>query len=358
LLGLGFPDHGSTSEGDFVEKLTELMTLMTPSIHTSATVVWIDDVIKINDGNVLDGVENIIVHEGIKGAQQSIEGLDRSRPQVLNTFTGSKYIYTKSGLGTSPTKWGYAHPTPEADYPNNPSLPDDYVNSRSDINSSYATTAETLTYLAAELREESPEIRFIKGSEVVDMIAVDGYWEVTADELDVLARWLLNYWGDGPPPFVSDGDTFYSLRDAFVLLAGALSTTSIPESQQLTVAYGPLESVSATGEVTVNTDDIRSLAETIAPDLLPPAAWVSTPTNMLDSSYSLGGYTLNAAQVLYGMAMVYAAAHADHEISTVDIPASKPMSQVHDLMIGLGCESDQCEGTAWSMKPARIHPIP
>jgi hypothetical protein len=356
LLGFGFPDHGSTATEDFVPTLRELMTLMTPSIHTSATLLWVDDVIKINDGNVLDGVQNVRLHEGIRQARSGLEGLDRSRPHIVNTMIGSKYIYTQTG--TSPTRWGYAHWEPEPGYPDNPQLPPEHINRLDLIEANYATTEATLEFLAGELREEEPAVRFVRAQEIVDMVATADYWEVTDAELDVIARWLLHHWSEAPPAFASDGDLFYSLRDCFLLFTHALSADSLPASQQLGRAYGPLSQTPAPGAVEISAEAIRQLAAELAPSLVESESWSVTPSNILQPSYeSSAGPIINTAQLLYGMAMVYASSYAGRPVRAVTIPAADPMPETLALLLRMNCPEGACEGTSWSLKPARIEPL-
>jgi len=354
-LGFGFPDHGATTTGDFIGSLQELMTIMTPSIHTSATLLWVDDVIKINDGEPIAEVQNILVHEPAEDALGKIEALDRGRPHVLNTMIGTKYLYTKKGTGWSPTKWGYANPVATQDYPMNPRLPLEYLNDLQTMEQLYMSTEETMNYLAGDLRADDSKVSFIKSSEIVDMVATANYWEVTDAELDIVSRWLLTNWDGAPPPFASDGDLFYSLRDSFVLLTQALAGESLPASQQLGLAYGPMEQVAATAVVELGADEILSLAAGLAAELAEPASWSLSPGNMLAGSYESSVGTVNTAQLLYGMAMVYASTYAGTPVTSVTIPASGPMPETLDLLVEMGCPEGGCEGTSWSIKPARIH---
>ncbi len=235
MLGLGFPDHGGSTGGDYDAALKELLKTMSPSVHTSPTVLWVDDVIKINDGNALDEVSTLRVRMGIKDAQKKIDSLDRSRPQVLNTLIADKFIYTAEG--ESPTIWAYGHPEPTPEFPNNPELPVTAQKSAQEIEAQYVQTELTLEYLAGDLRTQDPAIRFASSQQIVSLISVDDYWTVTAAELDVIARWLVLNWNGRPPPYASDGDNFYSLRDAFVLLVKALSSSALPASVELSQAY-------------------------------------------------------------------------------------------------------------------------
>ena len=62
---------------------------------------------------------------------------------------------------------------------------------------------------------------------------------------------------------------------------------------------------------------------------------------------------INAAQMLYTMALRYASLYAGVTLDQVEVIASRAMPETYDLLSELGCYS--CEDSAWSVKPARIH---
>ncbi|MDG1950190.1 MAG: hypothetical protein P8J32_05265, partial [bacterium] len=122
LLGFGLPDHGAALDDEgYTQSRNELLKLLTPTNETSSGTFWMDNAVRINDGVPLDDVESIRIRDGARLVQNSLEGLDDNRPHVLNAGLADKYVYTK--IGTSPTKWAYAHT-------DDPELPEEWLNSR------------------------------------------------------------------------------------------------------------------------------------------------------------------------------------------------------------------------------------
>ena len=348
LLGFGFPDHGSTAAGkSYEQSLAALLDILSPSYDTSGGVIWIDNVIKINDGIINNGAKSLSFDKGTSYNQQQLALLDRSHYNLINAHIGTKYTYTVSGQNTSPTKWAYANPT-------SPELPAKFINSASEIDQSYQTQFQAPDALVTDFMGSNPGSKFVSNDNVRQMIAPPNYWTISKESLDTLCRWALLNWQDGPPSWVSDGADFYSIRDLFVLLVNALAG-DLPDSVDLTQAYGPRSDGGQSAAVTLTADAITSLAKTLSGHFKAGQPWTVTPSNFLEASYSSGGKTLNTAQLLYGMATVYASTVAKYNLSTIAIPASKMMPPTLEYLEKIGCTT--CEGSSWSLKPARIRPL-
>ncbi len=343
LLGFCFPDHGPTDRyPDYQEEIGALMNTLSPSIDTSRTVLWMDDTIRINDGDPANGNSFGAIHRNIRLLGEFVENIDRSRPHVYNAFIGSKYIYTASG--TSPTIWAYSHP-------DDPELPPEQLNDRREIEQSYENTLTALTYLIDEVFAGNPGSRFVGPDELIELVAPSDYWDVTDDQLDVIARWVILSWTDGPPPFVSDGVDFYSLRDAIGLLASALSS-DFPDHVALQLFHGPLTEEPGAGECSLPASEILDVAADVFALLEPDTEWQETPRNILPSSFETSAGSLNAAQLLYAMAMVYASTHAGTPLEEIDVPTGRAVPETYSVLQDYGCLA--CTDTAWSLKPARI----
>ncbi|MBI2568142.1 MAG: hypothetical protein HYV63_14020 [Candidatus Schekmanbacteria bacterium] len=104
---LGLPDHGPGGGADYEATAAELIALLSPRADTPAEVFWMNNALRVNDGDFVDGVHAIIAHEGVATLKAKLAGLDRSRVHVLNVAVAGKWIYAKE----SPTKYAYAHPT-------------------------------------------------------------------------------------------------------------------------------------------------------------------------------------------------------------------------------------------------------
>jgi hypothetical protein len=348
LLGFGFPDHGSTAAGQTYETaLSALLDILSPSYDTSGGAVWIDNAIKINDGIINQGAKSLSFIKGPNEIKKQIATLDRSRYHLINGHIGTKYTYTVDGQNTSPTKWAYAHT-------DSPELPAQYINSPSEISQMYTTQFKALDYLVKDFMGTNPGSRFVSNNNVREMIAPTSYWTISEESLDTLCRWAILNWTDAPPNWVSDGTDFYSIRDLFVLLVKSLSSEN-PGSIKLSHAYGPRTDGGTSNAVTISADAIVSLANSLSENFAGGKAWTTTPENFLEASYTSGATKLNTAQLLYGMAMVYASNYAKKGLSSIEIPASKMMPETLGYLEQVGCTT--CEGTSWSLKPARIRPL-
>ncbi|MFQ5578587.1 MAG: hypothetical protein ACE5G8_16535, partial [Anaerolineae bacterium] len=124
-------------------------------------------------------------------------------------------------------------------------------------------------------------------------------------------------------------------------------------AMELPTAYGPLEAVDASTAVTLSREEIITLAAQLAPDFAPGQPWQVTPNAMIQPAYRSSAGEITAAQLLYGMATVYAADFAGTPVNAVTLPATQAMPVTYDLLRDIGCLST-CSGTAWSFKPARM----
>ncbi len=345
LLSFGYPDHGPFSSGERRAAVAALMERLTPTNETSSSVFWADNVIKMTGGSPIDETRGIDPLRGPQYAYGMLSGYDRSRPNIVLTGLGSKYLYTKQIPQNSPTIYGYAHPE-------SPELPPDLLNTAEEKERFYQQSLDTLDYLLDEVLPANPGSVFVDSQDVVNMVAPPEYWLIEPDQLDRLSRWALTNWTERPPDWVSDGTDFYSLRDLFTLLVRALGGESAG-TLDLGMAYGPLEAVDASGEVTLSREEIVALAAGLAADFAPGAAWQVTPDAMIQPTYPTSAGVITAAQLLYGMATVYAADYAGTPVSAVTLPATRAMPVTYDYLQQIGCLAT-CSGTAWSFKPARL----
>jgi hypothetical protein len=343
ILGFGFSDHSPVNSADYSEHVDELMSILTPNHETSASVFWMNDVLRLNNSDPLRNVSEFKLRKGKSAIQSNLNLADRTRPNIFGMGLADKYIYTVEGQ--SPTQYAYSHPT-------KPQLPSKYLNKPAAIEKNYQNTFAALKYLAAEFMPANAGSRFMNASAIINLAAPDDFWAVTREELDVIARWVILNWGTQPPNYVSDGKYFYSLRDAFGLLALALAN-DYPETISLQKLYGPFESAPSSAGLSVLSSDIYNQAEEIAAAIQAGNSnWQITPLNQIHGNYVLPEGRVNAAQMLYAMAMVYASTYAGTPLTEVAIPETQPMPATLTIMNEMGCDS--CEDSAWSLKPARL----
>jgi hypothetical protein len=226
------------------------------------------------------------------------------------------------------------------------------------IERNYQNNIDALTYLVTEFMPANPGSHFIGSEELLALAAPDEYWSVSAAELEAVARWLLQEWGAAPPPYASDGAEFYSLRDAMGLLASALTQQAnrgvFPETQEITLFYGPLEAVLPAEGLTLAVNEVYQIAEQV--NRLLAASddpWQLTPGNILPGSFAVDGGEINAAQALYALALVYASSYAGTPVDSVPLPATQPLPDTYAILDSLGCWD--CYDSAWSLKPATLH---
>jgi hypothetical protein len=337
MVGFGFPDHGPIiSSGLWDEEVADLLGLLSPAWDTSPSLVWIDDIVRISGGSAPEGIFGINTIDGARSAATTLASVDRDRVQFFNTGIASKFHYTD----TSPTIYGYSHPDA-------PELTDSDILDRAEIDANYAASQQTVEFLAAEFVPSNPGSRFVDSGWIIDHVAPAEYFEVGRSEIEAMARWTLDHWDGAPPVWVYDGLDYYSIRDVLVLFSMAVAEPD-RTTFDLLYAYGPFDDAGSTGAATASLADLRSAAASIATSVTAAATapWEVSPSNLLDSRYA--GLTL--AQVLYGLAAIIAdPASAD----PVTIPATASAPGTLGLLEAMGCPT--CSGTAWSLKPARIH---
>jgi hypothetical protein len=226
------------------------------------------------------------------------------------------------------------------------------------IERNYQQNIAALEYLVTEFMPANPQSHFIGSEELLAMVAPDAYWQVSAAELDGIARWLLQEWGITPPAYASDGREFYSLRDAIGLLAGALTQNQnrglMPEQQTLDLFYGPIEIAAPAEGLELSVNEVYQLAEQVNRLIAAgDSAWQIDQDNILPASFSVDAGEINTAQALYALAMVYASSYAGTPVSGVALPSTLAVPETHAMLDSLGCWT--CYDSAWSLKPATLH---
>lgn len=342
MVGFGFSDHGPDTYPTYDQVVAELMTELSPSAETSGSLFWMDDVIRINDGDPVQGVTIMPIHYEIRRLRQSVDAIDRSRPHVFNALMASKYIYTAAGV--SPTQHAYLNP-------DDPMLPEDLILDEEDIATNYDRTQASLHYLA-DILDDGLGSQFVGPDDVIELVAPDHYFVVTFEELDAIASWLYHNWGEHPPAFASDGLEFYSLRDTLGLFATAVAS-DFSDPVELGMFFGPLEEEESAATVSVAPSDVEAIASVIVSSTTPDATWQPTPNNVVPSQFETEAGTLNASQALYALMMLYASTRAEVTLGTIEVPETEGVPTTYGLLLEIGCLS--CVDTAWSLKPARIH---
>lgn len=335
LLGFGLPDHGDLErDRTYVAARDALLTLLTPTHDTSSATFWMDNSVRINDSASLEGVNPAPLREGPDLLGEGLDVLDGTRSFVINVGIADKYLYTVET--TSPTKWAYANP-------DTPELPEQYLQPEAERENRYALSGQSIDYLAETLADPESRLQFVDADGVVGLFTSDDYWNVDADELEQIALWALNNWQSRPPNWVYDGEDFYSLSDAFALLAAALSGSST--DGLVSNVFGPWSATQAASPAAgVSVDDLRAL---VADGLI--------DDGRIRETYEVSGQTLTATQVLYALSYLYVFDRYSVAAATIEVPQTQTAPETFGYLEDLGCVN--CLDSAWSLKPARFQDL-
>jgi hypothetical protein len=229
-------------------------------------------------------------------------------------------------------------------HPETPELPPQYLKSTAEREEGYALTEQSLDYLAQAVAESDGTLQFASADQVVGLFTSEDYWDVDADELEQIALWTLNQWDGSPPDWTYDGEDFYSLTDTFALLVAALQG-SLAGSDTVSNVYGPWSATRATTPATsVSVDALRSLLDD---DLI--------REDRIAETYSVGGETLTATQLLYALSALYVFDRYAVNAGDIEVPQTETAPQTFGYLETLGCSN--CLDTAWSLKPARFQDL-
>lgn len=331
LLGFGFPDHGATiRDKDYRDAREDLMNLLVPTSDTNSGVIWLDGAIRINDDVSLEGWNIAPLIDGAEAVADSLAELDRSSPLLMNAGVASKYLYSASG--NSPTKYGYLHPE-------SPELPEEWLETSFEKEKNYRFQEQGLDYLASYLAENNG--RFVNSDEAVELFTSDDFWHVEEDEVLNIALWLLHGWDDASPDWVYDGEDFYSLADAFALLASGLND-QYPTEGIVSRVFGPWSRTSkVSSATTVEVDEVIAWAQNLEYE-----------NRQIEETYKLKGESYTVTQLLYAMAYAFVYDFYGVDAEMIDIPKMDTAPPAYDILETLGCED--CFDTSWSLKPARF----
>jgi len=275
--------------------------------------------------------------------------LNRDRPHILLAHLGGKYTYVKAGH--SPTQHGYQQIATGLD----PKLPVDALLSKTERDQNYTNIQTNLDWTAQQL-ESIQGGRFVDSAAVLERVAPEDYWEITADEALAVSRWLLQEWStEGvPPDFITDGTEYYSLRDAAGILLGDPTAVSLP----LPRLEGPLKVQDSETEGCLSLAELQTLAETLRSEVVAAHddPWTVKPATILPGSFRTSIGTLNLAQLLRALAVARVAQEEDWVGDGVYIDPAAGLPETASLLIELGAMN--AADTSWSLKPARIRVEP
>lgn len=91
-IGFGFSDHGGEGVADYRALVDEILEILTPSGQTSPTVIWVDDMPRLSDGDHLTNTTALTMHDTTMATNRTFAGMSGETPSVLMSGLGSKYI--------------------------------------------------------------------------------------------------------------------------------------------------------------------------------------------------------------------------------------------------------------------------
>jgi hypothetical protein len=279
---------------------------LSPAADTAPEVYWESGFLRIS--SYAGGAVRIVsAHEGPQALQQVIEGLDRSRPHVLQVRLGSPATYMKIPFGPR----GYQTPAEHAhDNYKARALPAEALKSPEEIAAAGAAEEATLRWLIDEWFPKNPGSRFTSASELLRRARAAVPAEVPVDQAVAAATDLVTRWrelGMYPPSFAEAGGVYLSLADTFVLLVNALSRAEAASSARAMIALpavgGPLLLVEppAATPGRVPRRAVVDAAAALAPGLNDPT-WADLPRNAIPHTVTVAGTAVPAVQFLRLMA--------------------------------------------------------
>jgi hypothetical protein len=321
---------------------------LSPDAATSPEVWWENGRLRISDVSLTDNKPHS-TDEPPKALGEAFAKLDRTRPRVikLEMATYTRYLAkrTDGTVKYDPMEWLYFHP----DEPVMPMTLKALVD-QGQVEDGYQNEEAVMKWLIEDFLPKNPGSRFISVHELKAMTQDTLHTEVTSDELGAAASDIVTRFKSLPmqcPDFAKAGDRYFSIAEAFGLLANALAGTKPVRSAQM---YGPLVIPNAMGPAagTLSAAAVVEAAARIAPRLQSDS-WKLVPDDAVPNEIQVGELKVVPVQFLKLMAEAYLDPSRDHMIKLNSIA---PLSSLTYNYPKNGLLLDQ--GNTWTLKPAPL----
>jgi len=315
---------------------------------TSPEVWWENGRLRVSDTSMSDNKPHS-TDEPPKALEEAFGKLDRTRPRVikLEMVTYTRYLAKRAdgSVKYDPMEWLYFHP----DEPVMPMTLKALVD-QAPIEAAYQNEQAVMKWLIEDFLPKNPGSRFVSVHELKALAQDTLHTEVSMDELRSMSSDMLARFSQLPmqcPDFVKAGDRYFSIAEAFGLLANGLAGTKPVNSAQM---YGPLVIPNAMGPTTgtVSAAAVVEAAGKIAARLQNDS-WKLVPDDAVPNEIQVGDLKLISAQFLKAMAEAYLDPSRDHMIK---INAIAPVSSLTYFYPRNGMLLDQ--GNTWTLKPAPL----
>ena len=349
---------------DKIKKLDlakKFIKIMSPVNTTSSTLFWINNQIVITNWDIKNniGVIDTVEDSDIINKIEKIK--EKNDISVTPVYFGGTNLYSK----VNPVKYAYKN----GGYKK---LQIDKKYRQLEKDKKYELNASNFKKIIDLVYKDS-HFEFINSKKIYNKVINADYINITKQELDRMARWIIIEWNKKGriPSWVYDGKNYYSLRDVYYLLYKAFSdrekTTehSLPKANiQLTNVFGPYKVVD---DNTLNTRLSRKIIMEIIIKYMRIAQtdgyWekknddsYGNSRDTIDPFYRRGRIKITAAEMLYAMSVIYTMDYHGKKIEDIYIPPSKTYPETYELLRdGFGCiNKEYCIATSWSLKPIRI----
>jgi Ca2+-binding EF-hand superfamily protein len=336
--------------------------MISPIPESSPEVYWQDGALRLSDTSLSD----LSVHttDDAPDALKKFFGkLDRKNVRIVKLEVESyrRYLNLRpdGSLIADPLEWMYYHP----DDPQTPITMKPLVE-LTDVNARNKKEDEILKWLLEEFLPANPGSRFISIHDLSAMAqqqkaGAANSSEISSEQLKAVATDLvaqIHKFPQQAPNFVTVGDQYYSLADAFVLLAQALAAADqhrpMPAKLKLNFVYGPIETPdnnmgSNLGPVTVA--EVAHKAAELLPRLTNDQ-WKPLPDNVVPASVQIGSRRVNAIQFLRMMAEAYLDPTPDRVLRVNAMQMSSSLAFMYPKNTPMSFQ-----GIAWTTKPAPLH---
>lgn len=322
---------------------------MSPVPNAPPELYWQDNFLRFSESS---GTENQMFRAsaGADACKTVLSKIDRSRIRLVHIELGSDRNYL-AGMFTRgeyypPVRYAY-------DYPDNPKLPSQALQSPADVDKAYANEDATLRWLTEELLPGKSDVHFVSASGLRGMTKPATNFTVSVNVLRSALQQMLAAWGDQPTPpkYLAVEDHYLSRAEMFEAFASALAeldrSGKLPQSVRIVPVLAPLDVLkdqTTSGEVSA-----AAVAHTAAAFVsqLHDQTAAATPHNVIPTKITMQGTDLTPPQFLRLMAEALVAPSPEAKLQ---IKSEQMFSGPDELFYKTRIMRDM--GGLWTRKPA------
>ncbi len=217
--------------------------------------------------------------------------------------------------------------------------------------------------LSSEFCAKDPAVRFVTAADLPALFEPQNSRVLTPMVVREIAAYLLQNWDDRPPDWIHLPDADFSLANAFEVLAEALwfhhVNGNLPQSTVNSELLGPIGEIQTHWQKGARVISSRKLIEQLP--------FISqhikeSEYKQLPSEWAFAEVTLNAAELLYGMAFTFVNLSQMDGDRNIEIPNSKitpPYADILEKVFEPVCPNPlgYSKLQLWTVKPAKMVPL-